>query len=599
MTFIKNIKYLIMLWLVFFLVEKSNGGNFSLIVLPDTQKMMHYNPGHFIEQVRWIANQKDSLGIAYVAHVGDIVEQSWSIEQWEAADSGFIILEDINTIEFPDGIPYGLVPGNHDYPIENYNYYFGPTRFQEKIYYGGSYDTASNENNFTLFSAYNRDFIVINLDFWIDSNIGINDKMLWADSLLGVYKNRGAIIVSHDLIIPSSDNGGEVPDLNVFGEFLYNSLKHNSNLFLAFTGHRYGEELFTAKYQGRDTYFMLANYQRVPNEGFSHGTGGWLRHLYFNIDSNYVQINTYSPVLDSLQLDEDSNYNLPINFDLHTNQTLANVSLDEDFTDTVEIKLDSIFRFIGGEINYSSFINDTSCINTLISAENILNIYSVEPNTYGVYNITINATNNFNDSIFDSFEVEISPINDPPFFLMESFSYETNLTAGVDISLLAHDVDSDYYFSLEGAPPWLDIQGSRMFGQPDKDSVYVFIVSVSDSLNVASEDYTINVVDLLLSKDEEIKIPAVYALKQNYPNPFNPNTQISYALPKETMVTISIYDMVGRNVKTLVNQTQSPGYYTTRWNATNDYGYSLSAGVYIYTINAGTYNKMKKMVVLK
>ena len=112
------------------------------------------------------------------------------------------------------------MPGNHDYPIEYYNYYFGPTRFQDKIYYGGSYDSASNENNFTLFSAYNRDFIVINLDFWTDSNIGFNDKMFWADSLLSVYKNRGAIIVSHDLIIPSYDNGGGVSDLNVFGELL-------------------------------------------------------------------------------------------------------------------------------------------------------------------------------------------------------------------------------------------------------------------------------------------------------------------------------------------------------------------------------------------
>ena len=344
---------------------------------------------------------------------------------------------------------------------------------------------------------------------------------------------------------------------------------------------------------------MLANYQGVPNEGFSHGTGGWLRHLYFNIDSNYVRINTYSPVLDSLQLDEDSNYNLPINFDLYTNQTLANVLLDEDFTDTVEIKLDSIFRFIGGEINYSSFINDTSCINMLISAENILKIYSVEPNTYGVYNITINATNNFNESIFDSFEVEISPINDPPFYLMESFSYETDLTTGVDILLLANDVDSDYYFTLEGAPDWLDIQGSRMFGQPDKDSIYVFIVSVSDSVNIVSEDYTISVVDLLLSNDEDIKIPTAYALHQNYPNPFNPVTNISYDLLEESFVNITIYDMLGNVVNNLVNTNQSSGFKSVQWNATNNQGQPVSAGVYVYSIEAGDFIKTKNMILLK
>jgi flagellar hook assembly protein FlgD len=65
------------------------------------------------------------------------------------------------------------------------------------------------------------------------------------------------------------------------------------------------------------------------------------------------------------------------------------------------------------------------------------------------------------------------------------------------------------------------------------------------------------------------------------------------------MVTIAIYDMMGRKVRTLVSQSMSPGYHTTLWNATNDKGFAVSAGMYIYTIQAGSYHHMKKMVLLK
>ena len=77
------------------------------------------------------------------------------------------------------------------------------------------------------------------------------------------------------------------------------------------------------------------------------------------------------------------------------------------------------------------------------------------------------------------------------------------------------------------------------------------------------------------------QIPEVYALHQNYPNPFNPVTNLSYDLPENAMVNITIYDMMGRIVNTLVNENQSAGYKTLRWNATNNTGQPVSAGVYI------------------
>ena len=94
-------------------------------------------------------------------------------------------------------------------------------------------------------------------------------------------------------------------------------------------------------------------------------------------------------------------------------------------------------------------------------------------------------------------------------------------------------------------------------------------------------------------------IPLKYILHQNYPNPFNPITTLQYDLPENGLVNVTVYDMLGREVKTLVNQTQEAGYKSVIWNATNDYGKPVRAGVYLYQIQAGEYISTKKMVLLK
>jgi hypothetical protein len=102
-----------------------------------------------------------------------------------------------------------------------------------------------------------------------------------------------------------------------------------------------------------------------------------------------------------------------------------------------------------------------------------------------------------------------------------------------------------------------------------------------------------------VSVNEGLSVPVVYTLHQNYPNPFNPVTTLRYDLPKDAVVNITIYDMMGRQVKTLINNTQTAGYKSTQWNATNNTGQPVSAGLYLYTIQAGEFRQTKKMVLLK
>jgi hypothetical protein len=94
-------------------------------------------------------------------------------------------------------------------------------------------------------------------------------------------------------------------------------------------------------------------------------------------------------------------------------------------------------------------------------------------------------------------------------------------------------------------------------------------------------------------------IPDGYNLVQNYPNPFNPTTKIDYGLPEASNVRLIIYDILGREVTTLVNGVQEPGYKSITWNGTNAFGKNVGAGMYFYLIQAGEFRQTKKMVLLK
>ena len=93
--------------------------------------------------------------------------------------------------------------------------------------------------------------------------------------------------------------------------------------------------------------------------------------------------------------------------------------------------------------------------------------------------------------------------------------------------------------------------------------------------------------------------PITFDLHQNFPNPFNPVTSIGYDIPEACEVQISIYNVLGQQVKTLVNEAHQPGYYSVQWDGTNSAGTVLPNGLYIYTIDAGNFSSVKKLVLMK
>ena len=94
-------------------------------------------------------------------------------------------------------------------------------------------------------------------------------------------------------------------------------------------------------------------------------------------------------------------------------------------------------------------------------------------------------------------------------------------------------------------------------------------------------------------------LPETFALHQNYPNPFNPSTTIRFDLPEASNVSLVIFDMMGREVATLISGPAEAGYHFVQWDGTNSIGSSVAAGVYIYTIQAGKHRDVNKMIYLK
>ena len=105
--------------------------------------------------------------------------------------------------------------------------------------------------------------------------------------------------------------------------------------------------------------------------------------------------------------------------------------------------------------------------------------------------------------------------------------------------------------------------------------------------------------DVVNIDNYKVLFPDKLRIYNAYPNPFNPVTSLSYDLPYNSVVKITVHDMMGRVVKTLVNDSQTAGFKSVQWNATNDKNEPVSAGLYLYTIQAGKFRQTKKMVLLK
>ncbi|WP_234047305.1 Ig-like domain-containing protein [Luteolibacter pohnpeiensis] len=295
---------------------------FSVIALPDTQFYSENKNGDraaiFSAQTDWIVAERDALNIGFVLHLGDVSQNGDRVdtapEQWKNASDAMYRLEDPDTTERNEGVPYVMAVGNHDQtPIGDadgttigFNTWFGVhpethiNHFAGKSYYGGTSEPSTADNNFCLFTAGGMDFIVISLEY--DTTPDAAD-LQWADDLLKAYPGRRGIVITHHLV-----NTGNPAAFSPLGAAIYEKLKSNPNLILMHGGHVDGEGQRTDYYEGRAIHSLLADYQ-----GRTNGGDGWLRIMKFRPLLNRIDVQTYSPSLDRYETDEDSQFSLDVN----------------------------------------------------------------------------------------------------------------------------------------------------------------------------------------------------------------------------------------------------------------------------------------------
>lgn len=291
------------------------GPDFCVAVLPDTQNYAREAAGNgdavkemWFSQTDWMVTNRVQHNLAYVAHLGDIVQNgdikngNPNTTEWRNATNAMYRLENPAKTLLRDGIPYGMGVGNHDQePIgepdaatDLFNQFFGVSRFAGRSYFGGRYGS-NNDNHYDLFSASGLEFIVFYFEFGRYGSSVLN----WANAVLATNQNRRCIVVTHYA-------GGDTTPCNLStgAKAIYDGLKAQTNFFLMLGGHVFnngGEGSRSDTYQGRTIRTFISNYQ-----GRMNGGNGWMRLMYFSPSNSLVTIKTFSPWLNQYETDANS-----------------------------------------------------------------------------------------------------------------------------------------------------------------------------------------------------------------------------------------------------------------------------------------------------
>ena len=263
--------------------------DFSFAWETDTQYYSESFPYHYDNMNKWIVDNAQRLGIRYVMHTGDIVDDVDMGGEWVNADHSMDILDDA-------GMPNGVLAGNHDVyaGMEGYgNYwkYFGEDRYSDKPWYGGSYK--NNLGHYDLLSENGQDFLVLYMSWDI-----YTDEINWMNQVLEQYPDRKAIICLHRYTNVKETDAGL---LDYTGKLLQEEVvAKNPNVFAVLNGHYHGATIETSAFDDngdgandRTVYQICTDYQSDPEGGSEY-----IKFLYFDLKNNKMYVNSYSPYRD-------------------------------------------------------------------------------------------------------------------------------------------------------------------------------------------------------------------------------------------------------------------------------------------------------------
>jgi hypothetical protein len=202
--------------------------------------------------------------------------------------------------------------------------------------------------------------------------------------------------------------------------------------------------------------------------------------------------------------------------------------------------------------------------------------------------------------VYDSVLITVQNVNRPPVFTrtMPDTTIRATLLFRFEYSVTDPDIDPISFLIVSGQQPGMTINDLGIFSWTPLESqvgTYNLVVGATDFTDTAKATSKITVVPFV-SVEDDTGVPKVYALHQNYPNPFNPSTVISYQLSAASHVTLKVYDVLGREIATLVEEVMEAGVYNSVFQIPHS---ALSSGVYYYRLQAGEFVSIKKMILIK
>lgn len=470
-----------------------------------------------------------------VLHTGDLVVDGSNIVQW--TDQYFAPMSPLSP-----NIPLMTVTGNHEGESENYYKY---------MHYDDVSPFLTANEKFWSFKIVNTLFIGLNTN--AISTIGTLQKT-WLDELLLQVEADATIdfvfVMSHHFAITELWGEGITYDggPKYISDEIYPILKKYSKVIQHSYGHTHGFERGTIESEAINS---RGDFRTICGGGGGGALDRW--GAFENSDFPSIQITLDQYFYQIVEIDvankifESSMY------------SLGNPSLPRD-----NELMDKWYKKVDQPVP----ANPVTYAPTLTTTDVTFNTSAISADSLMTVKIQITDRVDFSKTLIDTM------VNWKNVYGVDAYYNPIDLNDGLDLTKLS-------------------FSSSRF--RPTK--LYYYRVKYrdhnlkwSDWSNITSFKVTLNA---MVSLEDDI-IPTVYGLEQNFPNPFNPITKINYQLPKNSFVTLKIYDVLGNEIISLVNEEKTAGKYQSVFD-----GSLLSSGVYFYKIHAGDFLEIKKLVLLK
>ena len=467
--------------------------------------------------------------------------------------------------------------------------------------------------------------------YGVNEQINNNENRLHLFELMNLDK-QGDLSKRHNQLIQNREMNEGLSDNGLNQKSLQNS-PHISRQNTTFSrdGHLY---LYTSLRQNWDsndwvnynqytyTYDNDGNVINLLNQNWDGSD--WVNDSQYTItyDNDGNQLSYLQQIWDGSDWVNWYQYTYTYHTEYPILLTIDDQIINEDSSLTITLNVTSV---LNTTFTFSAF-SDTNDVN-VINDSNLVTINPTE-NWYGNTEITAIVIDGNSLSDTTSFLLTVNPVNDTPepfnvLYPTVTDTFSSHIDSNQDIGFTwggCNDVENDVEYSLT---IFLEFFGNYYYDVYDNITDTTISISGNNlddllgGLNISEtplnwyvmandEDYSVSsdTGEFVLSRSlldvlDDSSIPTVFTLHQNYPNPFNPVTTLRYDLPENSFVNITIYDILGREVRTLVNKTQEAGFKSIIWDTTNDYGKPVSTGVYLYKIQSGEFVQVKKMVMMK